>query len=239
MAFLGDFGKIFNLGSTGQFVTQVTGDPALGASAQIGANVLSPVGGKIEQAIVGSDGGPQERPTIQNIPMETSRPEMDSNIQPASFNPMIASAPMVQGGMVTQASLPVVTGVGGAIVATIADFIIDQFGQQKKLIITRRLKSQTRQLFNDLKGNIPATAEALSIATGKKFSAENVMKILTHKLRNDGPMISRAAIRNGKKLINRLKTLEMVKKELTGRSTTTRRRKSATFTRSGSITSKI
>ena len=65
------------------------------------------------------------------------------------------------------------------------------------------------------------------------------MKILTHKLRNDGPMISRAAIRNGKKLINRLKTLEMVKKELTGRSTTTRRRKSATFTRSGSITSKI
>lgn len=239
MAFLGDFGKLFNLGSTGQFVTQVTGDPVLGASAQVGANALSPVGGKIEQAIVGRPQPPVETPGVTNIPMESGIPEMGGQIVPASFSPTVANVPMAGGSLATQANLPLVTGVGGAVVATIADFIIDQFGQQKKLIITRRLKSQTRQLFNDLKGNIPATAEALSIATGKRYSAENVMKILTHRLRNDGPMISKASIRNGRKLVNRLKSMEMIRKELCGTRSPVRRRKAATFTRAGSITSKI
>jgi len=239
MAFLGDFGKLFGLGSTGQFVTAVTGDPGKGVAAQAGANLLSPVGGQIEQAILNRPQPPVENPGLQNIPMESGIPEMGSQIVPASFNPTIVNAPMIPSTTATQASLPLVTGVGGAVVATIADFIIDQFGNQKKLIITRRLKSKTRQLFNDLQGNIPATAEALSVATGKRYSAENVMKILTHKLRNDGPMISKASIRNGRKLINRLKSMEMIKKELCGTRSPVRRRKAATFTRSGSITSKI
>ena len=235
MAFLGDFGKLFGLGTTGQFVTTATGNPGLGMAAQAGANILSPVGGKIEEAIANRPQPPVENPGFQNIPMESGMPEMGGQIQPASFSPTIVNNPVTLPSMATQASLPVVTGVGGAVVATIADFIIDQFGQQKKLIITRRLKSQTRQLFNDLKGNIPATAEALSIATGKRYSADNVMKILTHKLRNDGPMITKASIRNGRKLVNRLKSMEMIRKELCGTRAPVRRRKSMS-TRAGTTT---
>tara|TARA_Y100000592_G_scaffold13269_1_gene18774 strand:- start:375 stop:1094 length:720 start_codon:yes stop_codon:yes gene_type:complete len=235
MAFLGDFGKLFGLGTTGQFVTTATGNPGLGMAAQAGANILSPVGGKIEEAIANRPQPPVENPGVQNIPMESGIPEMGASVVPASFNPTIVNAPMIPGTTATQASLPLVTGVGGAVVATIADFIIDQFGNQKKLIITRRLKSKTRQLFNDLQGNIPATAEALSVATGKRYSAENVMKILTHKLRNDGPMISKASIRNGRKLINRLKSMEMIKKELCGTRAPVRRRKSSSM-RAGTTT---
>lgn len=235
MAFLGSFGKLFNLGSTGQFVGQATGDPGLAAGAQALANFVSPAGDKIEAAFQQGASGTTERPTIQNIPLESGSGEMEPGIRPASFNPTIVNAPVVTGGMTTPASLPLVTGVGGAVVATIADFIIDQFGNQKKLIITRRLKSKTRQLFNDLQGNIPATAEALSVATGKRYSAENVMKILTHKLRNDGPMISKASIRNGRKLINRLKSMEMIKKELCGTRAPVRRRKSSSM-RAGTTT---
>lgn len=235
MAFGGSLGKLFGLGTTEQFITKVTGNPGIGAGAQVLADFVSPAGDKIEAAFQQGGGGTTERPTIQNIPLESGSGENEPGIRPASFNPTIVNAPMVSGGMVTPANLPLVTGVGGAVVATIADFIIDQFGNQKKLIITRRLKSKTRQLFNDLQGNIPATAEALSVATGKRYSAENVMKILTHKLRNDGPMISKASIRNGRKLINRLKSMEMIKKELCGTRAPVRRRKSSSM-RAGTTT---
>ena len=149
MAFGGSLGKLFGLGTTEQFITKVTGNPGIGAGAQVLADFVSPAGDKIEAAFQQGGGGTTERPTIQNIPLESGSGENEPGIRPASFNPTIVNAPMVSGGMVTPANLPLVTGVGGAVVATIADFIIDQFGNQKKLIITRRLKSKTRQLFND------------------------------------------------------------------------------------------
>ena len=240
MAFLGSLGSALGLPSTGTVVTALTGNPQLGASARIGANIISPLGGNLEEFITkpNTEAPPTDRPTLQNTPNYQAQTQPGDGISLASYNAG-TQIPGLGKPNIRPANAPALTGgaiIGGAML--LADIFMDAFGQQKKLIITRRLKAKTRKLFNDLGGNIPAVAEALSMTTGNSYSVENVMKILTHKLRNDGQMITKAQIRNGRKLVHRLKAMEMVRKELgASRRPTTRKR--ASFTRAGSITTKI
>ena len=79
----------------------------------------------------------------------------------------------------------------------------------KKMRITRKMKSQARTVLNIAGGNISAAADILNI------SDEMLITILLKRFRNDGPVITKAALRKTKSTIRRLHSMQDVLKSIT------------------------
>jgi hypothetical protein len=80
---------------------------------------------------------------------------------------------------------------------------------QKSMRITRKMKSQARTVLNMSGGNLSVAADILGID-------ENMLvMILLKRFRNDGPMITKAAMRKTKQTIRRLHNMQDVLKSIT------------------------
>jgi len=221
MAFLGSFGKMFLGGaSTGQAIGALTGNPAIAMGAQAAANAVS----KIKKS--GSTNLSQQ--TATSIPdrpaSETStsgssdaqnlilnqRFDTSGGIVPASYGMNVPSAGR---GSYQQANLPAI--VGGAVGATrsiggmlglaggaimVAPTIIDMVtGEEKKLRVTRRLRSQVKQAVQMFGAEV--------VAENMGTSVEVVFYILTKKMRNDGAYVTKAAVRKTRQTVRKMKHL--------------------------------
>ena len=93
----------------------------------------------------------------------------------------------------------IVGGLGIGAGAAVAPTVMDMFGQPKKLRVTRKLKSQVRQAV-DLVG-IEGAAQAMGV------DVSTVMYILTKKMRNDGPYVTKAAVRKTRQTVRKMKNL--------------------------------
>ena len=87
----------------------------------------------------------------------------------------------------------------------------------KKMRITRKMKSQARTVLNIAGGNISLAADILNI------SEEMMVQVLLKRFRNDGPVVTKAALRKTKSTIRRLHSMQDVLKSITP--TTTGRRR--------------
>ena len=216
MAFLGDFGKAFLGGaSTGNVVTAVTGNPVLGKVAQSGANFASKITGGM---------GTQQGQSVavsqatQTMPAETQLSGVSSgqgqflgfsDMGGSGFESVFSgSTPAMQG---QNAGLPAIVGggvgigrglfgmlFGGAVGA--APMIIDQFtGQPKKLRVTRKLQIDVKQAVMLL--GPEAVANQLGVGI------DIVIFIMTKKIRNDGPFVTKAAVRKTRQTVRKMKTM--------------------------------
>ena len=88
-------------------------------------------------------------------------------------------------------------GLGGA-VGTGLSFI---GADGKPMRMTRRMKSQARSLLNMTGGNLSLTADFLGI------SEEALVALLLKRFRNDGPVVTKAALRKTKSTIRKLKNM--------------------------------
>ena len=79
----------------------------------------------------------------------------------------------------------------------------------KKMRITRKMKSQARTVLNIVNGNIPMAADILNI------SEDMLITILLKRFRNDGPVVTKAALRKTKSTIRRLHNMQDVLKSIT------------------------
>jgi len=79
----------------------------------------------------------------------------------------------------------------------------------KKMRITRKMKSQARTVLNIAGGNISVAADILNI------SDEMLIQILLKRFRNDGPVVTKAALRKTKSTIRRLHSMQDVLKSIT------------------------
>jgi hypothetical protein len=87
---------------------------------------------------------------------------------------------------------------GGAI--TVAPFIIDPFtGEQKKLRVTRKLKSDVKKAVEMF--GVEFVAEQMGT------DVDVVFYILTKKMRNDGPYVTKAAVRKTRQTVRKMKNL--------------------------------
>ena len=87
---------------------------------------------------------------------------------------------------------------GGAI--TVAPFIIDPLtGEQKKLRVTRKLRSDVKKAVEMF--GVEFVAEQMGT------DVEVVFYILTKKMRNDGPYVTKAAVRKTRQTVRKMKTL--------------------------------
>jgi hypothetical protein len=216
MAFLGDFGRYFLGGaSTGTVVTAATGNPVLGAAAQGGANLISKVN---------SSQGTQQGQSVavsqatQTRPAETQASGSNvgqnqflgySDMGGSGFESVYSgAAPAMQA---KPAGLPAVVagGVGigrglygmlfgGAIGA--APMIIDAFtGEPKKLRVTRKLQRDVKQAVMLL--GPEAVANQLGVGL------DVVIYIMQKKIRNDGPYVTKAAVRKTRQTVRKMKTM--------------------------------
>ena len=221
MAFLGDFGKVFLGGATTGQVAGALGSAfglnpvaagIAGAAAQTVADDISVRGSDSETTqtqTVQSSQGPVGMGPANNIEIDfMGRGDM-GGFMPATFTPPPNFQSLPQFPPVQQANvLKFAPAVGGAVAGFAADFITDLFtGEQKKMIITRKLKRDTEDLMELFNNDMRQVALKLSELKKKQYTEENVLKILLHKFTNQGPYVTKAAVRKTRKTIRKLDTL--------------------------------
>ena len=87
---------------------------------------------------------------------------------------------------------------GGAI--TVAPIIIDPFtGEEKKLRVTRKLKSDVKKAVEMF--GVEFVAEQMGT------EVDVIFYILTKRMRNDGPYVTKAAVRKTKATVRKMKNI--------------------------------
>jgi len=86
-------------------------------------------------------------------------------------------------------------GSGGALIGSMFG------GQPSQMRITRKMKSQARMIVNMTGGNLSAAADILGI------DQNTLIMILLKRFRNDGPVVTKAALRKTKQTVRRLKSM--------------------------------
>lgn len=221
MAIFGSLGKALGLGTAQQLVTDVTGSPIAGRVAGVVSKGVSQIG----QRAIASEQGQSTAVSIAPPPAETAfsgesgpisrpmsvaAPSYAGGIVPASYGmnvPMSAGA-----GRIQQAALPAIIGGGTAVARglggmlalgggaiAVAPTIIDAFGNEKKLRVTRRLRSQVKRAVEMF--GVEAVADQMGT------DVEVIFYILTKKMRNDGPYVTKAAVRKTRQTVRKMKHL--------------------------------
>ena len=110
-------------------------------------------------------------------------------------------------------------GGGGAAVGTAigagAALIMDLFtGQPTKLVITRKLQRDAKIAADFYMNDLDMVAEYLSRTKGKRFTEDIVVDILLKKFTNQGPYVTKAAVRKTRSTMRKLNTLTKLEAEL-------------------------
>ena len=234
MAFLGDFGKFFGLGSS----KEVGGD----IGAAIGGFVGGP-GGAIAGRSIGQGIGsatsnlsgddtanqPLQQSTIPTRTLQDTGPQEDflsggnaPQPQRAFIGPGLGLARSAGTAISKFFGSPTGTAIG--IGTGVAGLVGGRMGAMKErpvLTQSRRNKARVRRMTMLL--GLEGTADFLSQASGKTVTVADVVSLLLRTFRNDGAYITKAQVRNLRKTTNKFKTLEKQVKEATSMTRTTRR----------------
>ena len=222
MAFLGDFGKIFLGGAStadvGGAVGSVFGQEKIGRTIGGAASALT------DRASGALD--VPDRPAGVDSPATVSSVSQTSQVQPSPRVPLAQQgfgmqipqqafigglAPLVGQGLGAATRLlsrpSVAPTVGGFAAGAVADFFVDQFGNAKKLVITRKMQRDVKKLFMMSGGDFNMTAQLYQMATGRSISGEQVVQIITKTFKNQGPYVTKAAVRKTRSTIRKMETL--------------------------------
>jgi len=243
LAFLGDFGKFFGLGSSKEVLGDVGGSigslvglegagrnvgefigtatSSIGGGSNVNLSPLSTADQALEQSAVAvSQRGdvPSETSTMLGT---TGMPTQNAFIGgiPGAIQGLRSFAPSISkffGSPIGSVGTGVATGVG-------VNMFTDSGMRRQKPVLTqsRRNKARVRQLANIV--GIAGAAQFLSEASGKMVTEQDVINLLLRTFRNDGAYITKAQVRNLRRTTNRFKTLEKQVKEATSMTRTTRR----------------
>ena len=210
--------------ATGRSVGSNIGSAIGGAiGGPAGAAVGSRIGDTATR-IVDTDRGQQQGQSVAvdvsaDPPRETAssgESGMARQRMPGITNAVFTVPSTPQAPMARQASLPAIVSGGAAAVRggrgvmnmlglaggaiTVAPIIIDPFtGEEKKLRVTRRLKSQVKKAVEMF--GIEFVAEQMGT------DVEVIVYILTKTMRNDGPYVTKAAVRKTRQTVRKMKNL--------------------------------
>jgi|TARA_A100001015_G_C14998130_1_gene717132 hypothetical protein len=224
MAIFGDVGRIFGLGTAQETVQAITGSSIAGRAAGVvskGISGLADRGTQQGQAVAVSvpATAPQETQASSTTGMPTLPAAGYQGFAPTNISLSIPSDPTTAmlAGMTQQASMGAVVPFGralaqgggasalrnlflGGAAGIAAPIIMDPItGQEKKLRVTRKLRNQVKQAVNLV--GVEAVAELMNT------NVEVVVYIMTKKMRNDGPYVTKAAVRKTRATVRKMKSL--------------------------------
>ena len=185
----------------GGFVDTTVSAPST-ANAGFGSgfgNFLSDVGTNIIRPISNIFGGSNTPSTIQQPAVTTTRGMGAQETQGSGSVTSQASFGNI-GRVIDTVSKFVKSPVGGFGVGGLLGLGTDLISApQQGRRITRKMKSQARMVLNMTNGNLPAAADILGI------SQDELVFILLKRFRNDGAVVTKAALRKTKTTVRRLK----------------------------------
>jgi len=238
MAFFGDLGKFFNVTTpeAAQIGAQFAQGNISGALASGIRAVATPIPeGESRPADVSAPPAGVDSPqTIAPI-SQTGMNGMQMRIPPSGQGFGMPQQAFIGGlipGFASQAigtatralSRPGVGGlIGGLGAGAVVDFFIDEFGQQKKLVITRKLQRDIKKIFMMTGGDARTTSDIYRSATGRFIPEDMIFKIILKTFKNQGPYVTKAAVRKTRATIRKMETLCDLKDRLCPPKTTRRR----------------
>jgi len=243
LAFLGDFGKFFGLGSS----EQVLGDAGaavgslFGTKGAIIGQQLGKATGRATSNLAGDDNisplstadQALEQSAVPVSQVGSPRPSETANVGLTGMNVQQAGFGAIPGiiqgarSIFPQISKFIGTPAGsiGTGIATgvgVNAFTGQQMSREKPVLTqSRRNKARVRQLVNFM--GIEGAAQFLSQASGMSVTGNDVVQLLLRTFRNDGAFITKAQVRNLRRTTNRFKSLEKQVKEATSMARSTRR----------------
>jgi len=211
-----------------------------------GAVTGAKVGGGFTQAIdfdTGSEGQATGRSVTQGLPQESgaSGNMIDTRMQgggqgsydQAGLGGLLTA--FGRGALQTGTRMVTPSGLGGAVGYGLAgagvSMIIDSFGNPRRMIITRKMQREVKELFAYAGGNMDAVAQIYSQFKGMNYSAENILQIMLKKFRNDGPYVTKAAVRKTRSTIRKMSRLNQLYADITPKARPAARRRAASTTR--------
>ena len=218
--------------TTGQSIGQNIGTAIGGAcGGDTGALIGRSVGGSFTEAIDPTNRTNQGQGVARSQATQTNPQESqnsgttggvvyNNNIMPASFSNIPMPPSTQQSGFQNVGLGGLILG-GGALISGAAA-VIDLFyndpitGQTKRKKITRKFKSQVKQSV-ELVG-LEETARMLNT------EPEIVVQILLKRFRNDGPYITKAAVRKTRSTVKKMEQVNMLSREIAKLAGTTARR---------------
>ena len=139
--------------------------------------------------------GVGQQPAITTVTNVGAQESQGSGSIQAGFGSMLPS--IVGGARALLKSPAGQLALGGG-----AGFALQGMGTQGTgMRITRKMKSQARTVLNLANGNISIAADMLNI------SENMLIMILLKRFRNDGPVVTKAALRKTKQTVRRLKSM--------------------------------
>jgi hypothetical protein len=221
MPLFGSFGKALGLGTAGEVAGDVAGflgfNPAatraISSGAQAASEAISSIGeDRPDVATSPQQAGVDSAATILNISQtgQLSPGGMGGRLpqtQQAGFGLVGPLSQLLGQGARTLAR----PGVGGALTGLgagfAADFVMDMFGNQKKLVITRKLQRDVKKVFMLSGGDVGFISANSMMLFGKDFSQDQILRILFKTFKNQGPYVTKAAVRKTRQTIRKMETL--------------------------------
>ena len=222
MAFLGSVGKLFGI-STSE-AANIAGSFATGGLGQAALTTLQSLGDAPAPAA--------QRPPDRSPP--TSGVDSPATVAPVSRTsrtldvygnevPGVLAGPrpvttagfgvpgMIAGGarIISQGLRK--PGAGSAITGfgagAVADSVFDMFGNEKKLVITRKLQRDVKKVFMLSGGDIGFVSDNSMMLFGKSLNEDQILMIMFKTFKNQGPYVTKAAVRKTRQTIRKMETL--------------------------------
>jgi len=246
MAFLGDFGKTF-LGGASTGEAAATTAAFFGASPSTQEGIAKASQGFSEFVSGGNDNDTTPSPAAAGIDSPaTLRPASQTSqygfggspyMQPVSQQAGLGFAvPAITRGLqnITRSMRNVSPGAAfgaGSLVGAAGEFFVDAMGTPRKLIITRKMQREVKEIFMFTGGDIVATMEIYSNFKQRRYDTQNILSIMLKKFSNQGPYVTKAAVRKTRQTIRKMKTLCDMHDDLTPKRRAPVRRRATTTTK--------
>ena len=222
MAFLGSVGKLFGISTpeaaniAASFATGGIGQAAL---TTLGALGDQPAARAAQPVDVSAPPAGVDSPATLTQVSQTSQTMGQSPFAMSGGRIMAQQAPnqaFIGGlgvpGLIGQAGrLLSKPSVGGALTGIGAglgfDVVTDMFGNTKKLVITRKLQREVKKVFMMSGGDIGFVSMNSMMLFGKDLSQDQILMILFKTFKNQGPFVTKAAVRKTRSTIRKMETL--------------------------------
>lgn len=162
----------------------------------VGQNIISPFAGLATQLAPFFGKSVQQQPAVTTTRSYGGQETQGSGSIQAGLPSLFAPGLSAVGRFL---KTPTGGAIGTGLLGLGASMLGD--GQPTGMRVTRKMKSQARTILNMTGGNISAASEILGI------DEQTLIMILLKRFRNDGPVVTKAALRKTKQTVRRLKNM--------------------------------
>ena len=222
MAFLGSIGKA--LGISTKEAAQIGFSAATGGLGSAALTTLQSLGGDANRRIVnpvdvsappaGVDSPATVAPVSQTSVFQVPSPQPSFVSDMGSQNAFIGGfglPGLIAGGARAAGRVLTKPGVGGLVgglgAGAVVDTVVDMFGNTKKLVITRKLQREVKKVFMMSGGDIGFVSNNSMNLFGKSLSEDQILMIMFKTFKNQGPFVTKAAVRKTRQTIRKMETL--------------------------------